>query len=164
MGAQLGGVYTTEYKARPNEFDQDFTNGGATQPIRPAGNLTAMRDTFETRLGGVWTSAWQPSATDKITFRALVNQSTFDEVLNGVGCDRNSITGSGQCNQNISQYRLQYTVDQLGYGQLGGEHQWDFVQVNWRTAISLTTEDQPDTRFVTYNLYPDQSPDHRHHR
>ena len=156
VGAQLGGIYTTEYKARPNEFAQVFTNLKSTAPgggfgLTPAGDLGGSRDTFETRLGGVWTSAWQPSATDKVTFRALVNRSTFDEVLNGVGCDRNQIAGT-TCNQLISQYRLQYTVDQLGFGQLGGEHHLDIADVNWRTAISQTTEDQPDTRFVSYNL------------
>ncbi|MGH3054396.1 MAG: TonB-dependent receptor domain-containing protein, partial [Gaiellaceae bacterium] len=74
----------------------------------------------------------------------------------GIGCDRNSITDNGGCSQPISQYRLQYTVDQLGYGQLGGEHRWDTIQLNWRTALSQTTEDQPDTRFVSYNLRGDQ--------
>ena len=160
VGAQLGGIYTTEYKARPSEFEEAFANGLSSAPgggfkLVPAGDLAFSRDTFETRLGGVWTSAWEPSATDKVTFRALVNRSTFDEVLNGVGCDRNSVADNG-CNQPISQYRLQYTVDQLGFGQLGGAHHWDTVDVNWRTAISQTTEDQPDTRFVSYNLTPGQ--------
>ncbi|HVO27134.1 MAG TPA: TonB-dependent receptor [Candidatus Margulisiibacteriota bacterium] len=160
VGAQLGGIYTTEYKARPNELAQNFANAKSTAQgggfeLTPAGNLAGSRDTFETRLGGVWTSAWQPSATDKVTFRALVNQSTFDEVLNGTGCDRNQIAGT-TCNQTIAQYRLQYTLDRLGYGQLGGEHHVDGIDVNWRTALSETVEDQPDTRFVSYNLFPNQ--------
>ncbi len=159
VGASLGGIYTTEYKVNRQEFAENFSNGGVTNGIvtlRPAGELTFDRDTFETRLGGVLTSAWQPTSTDKVTFRALVNRSSFDEVLDGVGCDRNQIEGSGQCNQTISQTRFQYTVDQLGFGQLAGEHGWDVAQLKWRTAISQTTEDQPDTRFFSYNLFPDK--------
>lgn len=150
VGASIGGVYTTEYKERRGEIDQVFTNGG-TNPdgsvkIQPFGNLTLNRSMFETRLGGVFTSAWKITHTDKVSFRALVDHNSFDEVVDGSGENRNNL------GQPVTQSRLQYTEDQLGYGQLSGEHQWSWIHLDWRSALSQTTEDQPDTRFVSYNL------------
>ena len=150
FGASLGGLYTTEYKERRGEFTQLFTNGG-TNPdgsvkIQPFGNLTFNRSTFETRLGGVFTSAWKPTPTDKISFRGLIDHNSFDEVIDGTGENRNNI------GQPVTQSRLEYTEDQLGFGQLAGEHHLSWVDVNWRSALSQTTEDQPDTRFASYNL------------
>ena len=48
--------------------------------------------------------------------------------------------------QTVSQ--LTYTQDQLAYGQLAGEHHFDGFDVDWRSALSQTTENVPDQRIT----------------
>ncbi|MBI1815666.1 MAG: carboxypeptidase regulatory-like domain-containing protein [Deltaproteobacteria bacterium] len=149
MGAALGAVYSTEYNRHPGEFQQNFTTKGLPgEPITilPLENFTFDRDTFTTRIGAVLSTGYKLTPTDKLTLKGLVDRSTKDEVDDGQGSDRNNP------DQPLHQWQLQEIEEQLGYGQLAGTHRWSVVDVDWRSALSQTTQDQPDTRFVTYNL------------
>src|SRR5262245_38009621 len=55
---------------------------------------------------------------------------------------------------------LDYTQEQLGFGQLGGEHHWQYVWVDWRTALARSAQKEPDTRYITYQaaFAPEQPP------
>src|SRR5262249_15401919 len=69
FGAALSGVYTTEYKSHNNEIQRQFTNPSR---VDPTSDFIYATDTFETRLGGVFTSAYQLSSDHRVSFRALV--------------------------------------------------------------------------------------------
>ncbi|HUI24590.1 MAG TPA: TonB-dependent receptor [Candidatus Kryptonia bacterium] len=149
LGASLGVLYATEYKRHPDEFAQNFTNGGMQGghvTITPFGDLSFDRSIFQSRLGAVLSSGYKLDPDNKVTVRALIDRNSTDEVVDGTGHDRNNLE------QPITQSRLQYTEEQLGYGQVAGAHHWPAVDLDWRTAISQTTQSQPDTRFVAYNL------------
>jgi outer membrane receptor protein involved in Fe transport len=81
--------------------------------------------------------------------RGFVNRNTFDEVLTGSGVDPNF-------DRAVTQFptQLKYREDQLGFGQLSGQHQFEYVDVDWRTAMSQTTRDEPDTRQYYYEQRP----------
>ncbi|HVN87592.1 MAG TPA: TonB-dependent receptor [Candidatus Binatia bacterium] len=160
LGVSLGTLYTTEYRLRRDELTEVFT--GACNPpaapgeqcppghviiIRDGGgeNLRFDRSTFKTRLGAVLASGYKLDSNNKFTFNALVDRNSNDEVIDGTGHDRNISVP-------ISQSVLTYDEEQLGFGQLGGEHHFPTLDLNWHTALSQTTESQPDQRFVTYAL------------
>jgi hypothetical protein len=50
---------------------------------------------------------------------------------------------------------LQYTQNELDFGQLGGAHHFDFVDIDWRTAYSRTTQNIPDWRITNRVLQED---------
>lgn len=151
LGVNFGTIYTTEYIERPNEFQENFTTQGTPPNVvindQLHENFTFNRSTFITHLGAVLSTGYELTPTDRLSARGFVDRTTSDEVIDGTGHDRNF-------NDEISQSRLQYREDQLGYGQLQGRHHRFGVDIDWRTALSQATEDEPDTRFITYDLNP----------
>ncbi|HVM96122.1 MAG TPA: TonB-dependent receptor, partial [Candidatus Acidoferrales bacterium] len=153
LGVALGTIYTTEYQRRPGEFQENFTtqrdsSGNVIINDQLHETLTFDRSTFLTRLGALLTSGYKLDNDNKLSFRALVDRNSSDEVANGTGHDRN-------ISDEIAQWRLQYREEQLGFGQLAGEHHFSLADLSWRTALSQTTQMEPDTRFITYDLNPD---------
>jgi hypothetical protein len=49
----------------------------------------------------------------------------------------------------LATHSLHYTADELAWGQLVGDHSFDWIDVEWRTALARSFEDQPDGRFDT---------------
>jgi TonB dependent receptor/Carboxypeptidase regulatory-like domain/TonB-dependent Receptor Plug Domain len=149
VGVSFGAIYNTEYRLHPNEFQQNFTHKGNPPNIIIVADeqrelLTFDRSTFLTRLGAVFAAGYKLTDNHKLSLRALVDRNSTDEVIDGTGYDRN-------LTDPIRQWQLQYKEEQLGYGQLAGEHHWPFLDINWRTALSQTTETEPDTRLITYD-------------
>jgi len=140
LGVVLSGIYTTEYKAHPDEVDNQYANAERVIPIT---EFTYSIDDFETRLGGVLTSAYKLSEDQQITFRALVDRNTNDVVTVGNG----SVEAQGGEPRGTEQ--LQYTEQRLAFGQFTGAHHFSIAQVDWRSAFTQTTQNQPDTRIVT---------------
>jgi len=140
LGVVLSGLYTTEYKAHPDEVDNQYANAERVIPIT---EFKYTIDDFETRLGGVLSSAYKLSDDDQITFRALVNRNTNDVVTVGNG------TVEAQGGQPRATEQLQYIEERLAFGQLSGAHHFSVAQVDWRSAFTQTTQNIPDTRIVT---------------
>lgn len=138
LGAQLGAVYSTEYEVRRDELARSFFNTDLSQ----RDDFVYDRSTFETRLGAVLTGAYELRPAHTLGLRALVNRSSSDEVLDGQGLSDNLR------DRDVFQTRLQYTEEQLSFGQIAGAHRWQHLQLDWRSALSQTTQDQPDTRHV----------------
>jgi hypothetical protein len=151
LGVSFGAIYNTEYLSRPDEFQQNFTHKGNPPHVvivtdADLETLTFDRSTFATRLGAVLTAGYKLGDNHKLSLRTLVDRNSADEVIDGTGNDRNLNTGDP-----IRQWQLRYKEEQLGYGQLAGEHHLPFLDINWRTALSQTTETEPDTRLITYD-------------
>ena len=143
LGAQLATTYRTEYRSR-KQIERQFIQTGSVEHPEPAlaDDFTFDRSAFETRLGGVFTAAYELAPEHHFTFRSLIDRNSTDEVL----------LGSGQTEQTKFATRsteLTYTQDELDYGQLGGTHHFHWLDIDWRSALSRTTENVPDQRFVT---------------
>jgi outer membrane receptor protein involved in Fe transport len=154
LGIEVGGIYTTEYKRRRDEIQRSFEPSNNPQDPMPVltNDFRFDTSTFETRLGGILTSALKLGDNHKLTFRSLVNRNSYDETQIGVG----------QSTQNpddtTSQSRLKYTAEELDFGQFGGEHHLPWFDVDWRMAAGHTTQDVPDTRSLTYIASPGGPP------
>ena len=95
-----------------------------------------------TTLGGVLTSGYEIDAKNRITFRSLYNLRSLNQVYFGSGESLND-------NQ-LDTTRLQFTQQQLAFGQLAGQHVLPGIEVDWRSAFTYTTQDIPDARTVSY--------------
>jgi outer membrane receptor protein involved in Fe transport len=140
LGVALSGIYTTEYKARNNEIDNEYSLAG--DRFVGIDEFTYDVSTFETRLGGVLNTSYKLSPDHRISFRALVDRNTSDEVKTGSG------EAIAQPGHRITE-QLQYTEQRLAFGQLAGEHHFSVAQIEWRTAFTQTIQNVPDTRIVT---------------
>jgi hypothetical protein len=148
FGFQLGGLYSTEWKRR-DEVKRTFRQGG--DAVDPSKTTFITQDdfrtnvsNFETKLGGVFTAAYKPAPNHKLTLRTLVNHQSNDETQTATGMTQN-FPG-----QEVDLTKLQYTEEQLAFGQLAGEHRFDRVWIDWRGALARTKQDQPDVRHTTY--------------
>jgi len=150
FGFELGGIYQNNYEAVHGEQKRLFVNGGSLEDpkITQASNFTLDRDTFKTRLGGVFTAAYKLGDNDKFTFRSLIDRNTADETRNGFG------VVEAQPNLEREETRFRYTDQELDYGQLGGEHKFPGLSLEWRSAFSRSSQNEPDTRHLTYTGPP----------
>ena len=123
-------------------------NQGDPNPtFAPQENFKYNLANHYTTLGGVLTSAYEIDAKNRITFRSLYNLRSLDQVYFGDGTNTNQ--------QEIQLTRLQFTQQQLAFGQLAGEHALDVIDIDWRSAFTYTTQDIPDSRTVAYELAND---------
>jgi hypothetical protein len=158
FGAAVGGVYSTEYTHHSGEINRVIDQKGASIPGQGesipfiADDFTGNRSIFETTLGGVLTAGYRLTPSHRFSFRGLVNRHTTDDVAtkHGTAEDTGSLV--------IDSQTFQYTEDQLGFTQLGGEHRWERFSVDWRTAIANTTEDVPDRRQLRYVSFDSATP------
>jgi outer membrane receptor protein involved in Fe transport len=137
FGYQFGLVYADKWRSVRNELKRQFQSGGTTFT-----EVHSDRSTLTTRLGGILTSAYRLSDNHTLTLRSFFNLGSNDEARVESGTDPQR--------QHLDQTRLRYVEDELAYGQLGGEHRFDFILADWRTAFSRVTRDEPDTRHTTY--------------
>jgi hypothetical protein len=147
LGFQLAGVYSNEYKHR-NEVQRQFNQGGTEE--RPIfivdDDFRYDVSTYQTKLGGIFTSAYKLGDAHKLTLRSLINRNSTDETQFGSGRTSNLPGNFVQ-----QQTRLRYTEEELVFGQLAGEHHlFPWLNLDWRTALARTTQDEPDTRHTTY--------------
>lgn len=148
FGFQLGALWATEWTTSPNQISREFGVGASSNPNQP-GPVEVQTDQrrtdgiFQAKLGAVLTAGYEPTERHRFTFRTFVYQHATDDtaVLDGLV----DITTPAQ------QSQLQYVLDSLAYGQLTGEHKFtDWLLVDWRTALSRTRRDEPDTRLTAY--------------
>jgi len=147
VGFTLATNYSNAYKVKRGRQRNSALNPGAflDDGIDPQQIDFATYDEsiFEVRLGAVMTAGLQISEDHEISFRGFLNRKAQDGVQDGVAQLVSNLDG-----QDVFNTQIQYRVDQLGFGQLGGRHDTGPVEVDWRTAYGLTTRDEPDRRFV----------------
>jgi len=147
VGFTLATNYSTAYKVKRGRERNSALNSGAftesgldTQQIDFA---TYDESIFETKLGAVMTAGAKISEDHTLSFRGFVNRKADDGVQDGVAALASNLEG-----QDVFNTQFVYRVDQLGFGQLGGVHATGPVEIDWRTAMGLTTRNEPDRRFV----------------
>lgn len=135
----LFGKYKNEHRRRSNEVVGDTVNRDATN------EFLYRRSEFDTELSGVLTGAWKISPAHKVNLRSFVYHYSSDEVLNGSGMTETLP------DQRLAPTFLEYEEGKLGVGQLTGAHHFDWVDVDWRTALAQTTRALPDRRFYAFS-------------
>jgi TonB-dependent receptor len=143
LGAQLAVTYRTKYRTRHDQIERQFLQSeNLDNPVPVLGDdFKFDRSKFETRLGSVFTAAYELSPDHHFTFRSLIDRNATDEVL----------IGRGQAEQTkvpSTSTELSYTQDELDFGQVGGTDHFHWLDLDWRSALSRTTENVPDQRFI----------------
>jgi len=159
-GFNFAALYDNKYQYRPNEIRNTFYNRNtAEDPDIAARDLfTYEHSTFTARMGGILTMGFDLDPKNKINVRALVNHQGNDDVKVGTGTNE-----SEGAQVQLTQDAFTWTEENLGFGQLSGQHLLpeDYLpagtEVEWRTALSQTTQEIPDQRFVLRSS-PDGAP------
>ncbi len=144
LGLSVAGLYSNEYVTDKDGISHQFVNS-ANQATQVQGARFDI-STFKTRLAGLSTAEYKLDPNNKLTFRALIDRNTYDTVDFTDGKNVQKIPERQQV--------LRYTEDELDFGQLSGSHNFSWLRLDWRTAYSRTTEDEPDIRFITYEGEP----------
>jgi hypothetical protein len=150
FGFQLGGNFRNEWWHIHERERQFINNGTIDDPdIAERDDFLHDRSLFNARLGGLLTSSYKYSLKHKFNFRALWNRNARDEVKDSSG-KAFGFNSPGDGEQ-FDTTQMRWTEEELAFGQLSGEHQpLDWLRVDWRSAFSHTTQDEPDTRYLTY--------------
>jgi hypothetical protein len=146
FGAGLGVTYGVDHSSVADEERRRLVvvgqdpNGDAL--VRVADDFEYDTDTFETKLGALLSAGGRVGDDHAFGLRALYNRNSEDVVRLGTGTTES--IGASRSTQ------FQYTVEQLLFGQLTGEHALPGAEIDWRTAYASTIQDQPDGRFQNY--------------
>src|SRR5262249_16142658 len=142
FGFAFGTNFRTEYQTVNDALVAQFVSGGTNKPLTPSARFLRSNGLFTTRLRSIFTAAYRTNDANNLFFRSLIDRNTYD----------NTQFANGSTNQPYAQKQtiLDYTQEQLGFGQLGGEHHWQRVWIDWRTALARTSQQEPDTRYTTY--------------
>ena len=147
FGFQLAATYGNQYRHRRNEIANNFVNLSEdffnASEIGINDSVLYDRSTFSTKLGGIATASYDIADNQRINFRSLYNRSSNDQVFLGQGFRRNA------SDIPVRQQTFRYTMEELYWLQLAGEHRWSWVNLDWRTVYSRGTQKEPDTRFFT---------------
>jgi hypothetical protein len=150
LGVRLGVLYETQWR-RYNALQRQFIQAGSFEDPEPkiSDDFRFDVNNFEVKLGAVMTAAYELSPNHRFTLRSLVDRNSTDQTQVGIGTAEQN--GNPQLVSLFS-----YKQDQLGYGQLGGTHHFSWIDVDWRSALSQTTENVPDERITNRVLIGDQ--------
>ncbi|MEO6026016.1 MAG: TonB-dependent receptor, partial [Candidatus Binatia bacterium] len=154
LGVRLAFTYNTKYRRR-NEHQRQFLQQGSIDDPgdvtnNSGDNFEFDRDQFKVRLGAVLAASYAISPNHRITLRSLLDRNSTDEVLTGRGLVE-------QTKRTALPTQLQYKQDELAFGQVGGQHHFDVVDIDWRTALSRTTQNIPDWRITNRVVQDDGS-------
>ena len=139
LGFNFAALYKTEYKkVRATERQYQFSSTAEDGNLVPIDDFTFDTSEFETHLGGLLTAAYELSPKHRFTLRTLIDRHTTDDVVLGQGSTLNL--------QDATSTSLQLTQEQLGFGQVAGEHHFEWIDLDWRTAAAETKQDIPDRR------------------
>jgi hypothetical protein len=151
VGAQLAGIYSDEFRQINDAVQRQYRNpqgtqGGGGLDIIDSFTADAGRNTV--RLGGVLTSGWDITDKHHLNLRAFVNRFAADQTQVEFGKVENQ--QGLKPPQFTRQWYLRYVVEQLALLQFSGAHDFDWIRADWRSALSRTTRNEPDTRYSTY--------------
>lgn len=156
FGFELGGVYTTEFKGQRNALYQKLTStgsqsagGGGVDIVKQFRGNTYR---FSTRLSGVLSTGLHLSDDHELSFSAFLNRNSTDQVRELTG--RAAQLLGDRLDENV----IGYTEEELAYGQLKGQHHFNWLDVDWRSSFTRTTQDAPDVRKTTYQTKPGLPP------
>jgi TonB-dependent receptor len=148
FGFQFGGLLDNEWRTQRQVIKRQFTNAGTPDDpdILIADDFKANQSVFSARLAGVLTTAYKINDDHRLGLNTFINQNADDLTRRERG-----ETFQGGAGSLSRQTALQYVQDQLAYVQLLGEHQLPWLRADWRSVISRSTRQEPDTRYTTYS-------------
>jgi hypothetical protein len=152
FGFNIAAIYNNEYKVYRDEAVNSYANIDELKNPETATVVTYDQSTFDTQLGAILTTGYQLSPNHKFFGNAFVNRHSADVVLDGSG------TYNANPERTTFSTNELYTIDQLGFGQLGGRHHWEPLDVDWRAAWAPSSEHTPDNKFLLYDIAPDAPP------
>jgi hypothetical protein len=154
LGVLVGGLYKNEWRARSEVLATEVNAGNEDHPKPEYQNLFPQneRDRILTRLAGFLTSTLHLPSEHEIKMTAFVARRAMDETLLQAATPENGGIIQGVPNDFTQlQTQLKYLEDQVAFGQLRGGHPiFEWLDVDWRSAISLSSRNEPDTRYLTY--------------
>jgi hypothetical protein len=151
FGFQFGALISNEWLTRNDQLRRQLGRNPAEQPGDPPTvgiqqDLRADSGFHQAKLGAVLTSGWKLAEGHQLSLRSFVYQTGVDETTAAFGQVK-----EGENEPPAALSVLRYTLESLGYGQLAGEHRFtDWFLVDWRTVLSRTERDEPDTRLTQY--------------
>jgi hypothetical protein len=153
FGFLIGGLYKNEWRAR-TELQTTLQNEGSPDDpdvaIRDSFPDTE-RDRFTSRLAGFLSTVLYLPDDHKVHFTSFVSRRGQDETLVQVASPENGgVVSNLNEGGTQAQNRLKYLEDEVAFAQLRGMHPFRWVEAKWRTALSRSTRDEPDTRHTTY--------------
>ena len=151
FGFQLGGLYSTEFRQVNNAIQRQYRNPAGTtggNDVEIIDNFTSALGRFTARLGGILTTTYDINDKNKVSFRSLVARFADDRTQVDFG--KTEVQRGVQPPEFTRQWLLRWIEEQLALGQLAGEHDFDWIRLDWRSALSRTTRNEPDTRYSTY--------------
>jgi len=153
LGVLVGGLYKNEWRARGERLATEVNAGTPDDPDIVYQNLFPEneRDRIFTRLAGFLTSKLQLPNEQEIKMTTFVARRAMDETLLQSATPENGGIINGATDFTQLQTQLKYLEDQVAFGQLRGTHPiFEWLNVDWRSAISLSSRNEPDTRYLTY--------------
>jgi TonB-dependent receptor len=140
LGMRLAGTYGTKYRTSRDRTERQFIQSG-TAPII-GDDFKFDQSVFETRLGGIFTAAYEISPEHRLSFRSLIDRNSEDTVALGKG----TFEQGGRVHATSGEFV--YKQEELDFGQLSGTHHFTGLDVDWHTAFSRTTQNVPDERIT----------------
>jgi TonB-dependent receptor len=131
--------------------DYKFADLYRANPVVPGGApaFGVTRSSENVDWGAYLQLAWRPTLNQELTATVFHNQSAQDQVKRGVGEAVRSDSG-GEFREN---YDLLYTERGVSSVQLAGRTNfptWNDATLEWRAALSRSTQDQPDYRSLEF--------------
>jgi len=145
FGFQFGVVFANEWQTRNDQIRRQLGGGGDPPVVEVQQDLRADTGARLAKLGSVLTAGVELAEGHRLTLSSFVYQNAVDETT----VSRGTVDPAPAPPARLSV--LRYTLESLGYGQLAGEHRFtDWLEVDWRTVLSRTERDEPDTRLTQY--------------
>ena len=136
-----------EYGIYELRGDYDKTSGLTTQLF-----LDDRKSTTNVLWGAMWSSSLKLTETQKISFTAMHNQSAASTTRYLEGLKSDDL-------DDVFQTRTwSYLQRGMSTLQLSGKHVFvnaNQLEINWKSAYALSTQDEPDLRYFTNRLNPD---------
>ena len=159
LGRPFGFMVGANYN-RAFSFYENGVNARYDSRLNPRTQFRDSRSTIDTSWGAVANFAWAPLPGHELGFNFLHNQSTEDMVRQQEGFDFTT----GNSPDTITHANLlQYTERQLHTFQFKGRHALPWftglgdARLDWLTALSNTSQAEPDLRFFNYYSADDGS-------
>lgn len=148
FGFMAGANYNRSYS-----FFEGGVNDRYDSRLNPRTKFKDSRSIEDTSWGAVANFAWAPFPGQELGFNFLHNQSAEDMVRQQEGFD---FTTGNSADTVTHANTLHYTERQLHTFQFKGRHALPWLaglgdaRLDWLTALSNTSQDEPDLRFFNY--------------
>ena len=148
FGFMAGANYNRSYS-----FFENGVNDRYDSRLNPRTKFKDSRSIEDTGWGAVANFAWAPFPGQELAFNFLHNQSAEDMVRQQEGFD---FTTGNSADTITHVNTLHYTERQLHTFQFKGRHALPWLaglgdaKLDWLTALSNTSQEEPDLRFFNY--------------